>query len=141
MAEAVFQRLVEEAGLDREIEVDSAGIADWHTGGPADRRTLAVLRKHGISYDGRARQVRATDLERFDYIIAMDGENAADLSRLDRDGTLHDKLFRLLEFAPPGSPQNVPDPYYDGRFDYVYQLVDAGSRGLLDRIRAEHGLD
>lgn len=140
MAEAVFRQLVNDAGLADQIKVDSAGTADWHEGDPADYRTLAVLRKHGISYDGRGRQVRPSDLQRFDYVVAMDGSNLADLRRLDRSGQLDGKLHRLLDFAPAGAPKDVPDPYYDGRFDYVYGLVDAGCRGLLAHIRAEHGL-
>ena len=140
MAEAVFQNLVSEAGLAGQIEVDSAGIADWHSGGPADHRTLAVLRQHAIPYSGRSRQVQPADLQRFDYVLAMDGENVADLRRLDRGAALDGKLFRLLDFAPAGYPQDVPDPYYDGRFEYVYELVTVASNGLLDHIRQEHRL-
>jgi protein-tyrosine phosphatase len=140
MAEAVFHNLVSDAGLAGQIEVDSAGIADWHSGEWADHRTLAVLRKHAIPYDGRSRQVQPADLQHFDYVIAMDSQNMADLRRLDRGAALDGKLFRLLDFAPAGYPQDVPDPYYDGRFEYVYELVDAASRGLLDHIRRENRL-
>ncbi len=140
MAEAVFQALVNEAGLADQLYVDSAGVADWHSGEAADRRTLAVLRQHDIPYNGRSRQVRLADLQHFDYILAMDSQNMADLRRLDRNGALDGKLFRLLDFAPPGFPQDVPDPYYDNRFDYVYELVTAGSRGLLAHIRQKQGI-
>lgn len=140
MAEAVFQQLVDEAGLADRIIVDSAGTASWHEGERADRRTLAVLRARGIPYDGRSRPVSLADLDRFAYLIAMDGQNLADLRRLDRTGALQGKLFRLLEFAPAGSPRDVPDPYYDNRFEYVYELVAAGCRGLLQAIRARHNL-
>jgi protein-tyrosine phosphatase len=140
MAEAVFQNLVSEAGLAGQIEVDSAGMADWHSGKAADRRTLAVLRQHDIPYDGRSRQVRPADLQRFDYVLAMDSQNVADLRRLDRNGALAGKLFRFLDFAPAGYPQDVPDPYYDGRFEYVYELVTVASLGLLEHIRREHRL-
>ncbi|MBE2233417.1 MAG: low molecular weight phosphotyrosine protein phosphatase [Anaerolinea sp.] len=140
MAEAVFQNLVSEAGLAGQIEIDSAGTADWHSGERADRRTLAVLRQHAIPYDGRSRPVQPADLRRFDYLLAMDSQNAADLKRLAHSGALDGKLHRLLDFAPAGYPQDVPDPYYDGRFDYVYELVDAASRGLLAHIRQEHRL-
>lgn len=140
MAEAVFRKLVEEAGLADQIHVDSAGTAEWHVGEPADYRTLAILRQHGIQYDGVARRIQSADLRRFDYIIAMDGSNMADVTRLDRSGVLNGKLYRLMDFAPPGSPRDVPDPYYDGRFEYVYRLVEAGCRGLLEHIRSRHGL-
>ncbi len=140
MAEAVFQNLVSEAGLAGEIEVDSAGVADWHSGEMADRRALAVLRQHAIPYAGRSRQVLPEDLRGFDYVIAMDSQNVADLRRLDYRGALSGKLHRLLDFAPAGFPQDVPDPYYDDRFEYVYELVDAGSRGLLAHICKTHRL-
>ncbi len=140
MAEAVFQNLVSEAGLAGQIEVDSAGVADWHSGEAADRRALAVLRQHAIPYAGRSRQVQPDDLRRFDYVIAMDSQNLADLRRMDHRGALSGKLHRLLDFAPAGFPQDVPDPYYDDRFEYVYELVDAASRGLLAHIRQEHRL-
>ena len=140
MAEAVFRKVVDDAGLAGQIDVDSAGTADWHEGDPADPRTLAVLRQHGIDYDGRGRQVQPADLRRVDYVVAMDASNLADLRRLERSGALDGKLHRLLDFAPPGSPRDVPDPYYDGRFEHVYGLVDAGCRGLLEHIRTERGL-
>jgi protein-tyrosine phosphatase len=34
----------------------------------------------------------------------------------------------------------VPDPYYTGNFDYVYQLVTDGCRGLLAAVRQEEGI-
>lgn len=140
MAEAVFQQQVNEAGLADQFEVDSAGTGGWHAGEPAHRGTEAALRRNGIVYNGRARQVQPADLARFDYVIAMDAENAADLRRMDRDGALDARLHQLLEFAPPGYPRDVPDPYYNDKFDEVYELVDAGAAGLLDYIRSEHGL-
>lgn len=39
MAEAVFRHLVKEEGLDQEIQTDSAGTGDWHTGEPPHRGT------------------------------------------------------------------------------------------------------
>lgn len=140
MAEAVFARRVDEAGLSGEIEVDSAGTAGWHAGEPADRRTLDVLRRHGIPYAGRSRQIRSSDLKQFDVVVAMDAENLTDLLFLDRDRFLNGKLHKLMDFAPAGYPRDVPDPYYTGQFDLVYDLVDAGGRGLLDHLRKQIGL-
>lgn len=139
MAEAVFQRQVDSAGLADRFEIDSAGTGGWHAGEPAHRGTQAVLRRNGIAYTGRARQVQPADLQRFDYVIAMDQENVADLRRLDRAGALDGKLHRLLDFAP-GGLRDVPDPYYTGQFDLVYELVNAGAAGLLEFVRAERGL-
>ncbi len=140
MAEGIFQHLVDQAGLSDQIEADSAGTGNWHVGERAHRGTLNVLRRHGIAYDGRARQVTLADLDQADYVVAMDTDNVYDLRYLDRRGRLDSKLHMLLDFAPPGSPPEVPDPFYEGNFEYVFNLVEAGCRGLLDHIRAERGL-
>lgn len=139
MAEAVFQHLVNEAGLSESVTVDSAGTAGWHAGEKAHRGTRAVLASHSIPYDGRSRQVTRDDFTRFDYIMAMDRANLADLRRMapqDSPATL--ALF--LDYADSPPVREVPDPYYDGRFDEVYELVRHAAVGLLAHIRAEHGI-
>jgi protein-tyrosine phosphatase len=42
-----------------------------------------------------------------------------------------------LDFAEETAEQDVPDPYYSGNFEYVYQLVKDGCRGLLKKIRQQ----
>jgi protein-tyrosine phosphatase len=140
MAEGVFGHLVSQSGLSDNISVDSAGTGSWHVGELPHPGTQRVLAQHGITLHSTARQVDPADLQTAHYIVAMDGENVRDLQRLDRQGRLNGKLHRLLDFAPPGGPHDVPDPYYDNNFETVYRLVDAGSRGLLAHIRQEHGL-
>lgn len=138
MAEAVFQKLVGEAGFSDQIQVDSAGTGSWHVGEMAHPGTQKVLQDHGIAYNGRARQVNNTDMQAdHTYIIAMDSSNLKDLRR--RFGS-HNKLFRLLEFAQHTTERNVPDPYYTGNFETVYQLVFDGSQGLLSYIKTQENL-
>lgn len=139
MAEAVFQKLVEEAGLADHFDVDSAGTSSYHVGEPAHRGTRRVLAQHGISYQGRARQLSYADLETADYLIAMDSDNLYDLQRVGQP-VLNGKLFRLLDFASHNTVHDVPDPYYTGNFEQVYQLVEDGCRGLLAHIRDKHDL-
>ena len=139
MAEAVFQHLVDEAGLSDEISVDSAGTGSWHIGERAHPGTRRVLAQHGIAHEGRARQIAPEDFSQFGYILAMDNSNLTDLRRLmppDCTATLR----RFLDFADGASSQDVPDPYYDGRFEEVYALVRQGAAGLLAHQRREHGL-
>lgn len=139
MAEGVFQHLVDEAGLSDAIIVDSAGTSGWHVGEAAHRGTRAVLQQHGIAYTGRARQFRREDFAQFDYILAMDDANLADLlGMLPKNSSATVK--RLLDFADDVRDKEVPDPYYDGRFEYVYTLVEKGARALLDHIRQQEGL-
>jgi protein-tyrosine phosphatase len=137
MAEAIFKKMVADAGLDGQIAVDSAGTGSWHLGEPAHRGTLRVLQQHGIDYAGRARQISAADMNPDHIIVAMDQENLDDLYRRFGD---HSRLYRLLDFAAHGDERDVPDPYYTGNFDYVYRLVEGACRGLLEKIRKEEGL-
>ena len=57
-AEGVMRALVEEAGLQESIELDSAGTGAWHVGSPPDARAVAAARARGIALEGLARQVR-----------------------------------------------------------------------------------
>jgi protein-tyrosine phosphatase len=140
MAEAVFQHLVDEAGLSHEIFVDSAGTSGWHVGEQAHRGTRGVLTKHGIHYNGIARQITRSDFRDFDYILAMDDSNLIDLERMGPDDHYDAVIKRFLDFAEDVPTREVPDPYYDGRFEEVYRLVRQGAEGLLAHIREEKGL-
>jgi protein-tyrosine phosphatase len=138
MAHAVFAHKVQLAGLGAVIEADSAGTGHWHLDEPPHRGTQRVLRDKGIVFEHRARLVRQSDLSEFDYVLAMDRSNLEDLLAMSPDGA-RIELF-LQKYAPHASTDEVPDPYYTGRFDEVYALVDGACDALLTAIRKEHGL-
>jgi protein-tyrosine phosphatase len=133
MAEAVFRQLTVEAGLTGRFEIYSAATSNWEVGKPPHPGTREILRQHQIDLDPakRAVQVNRADLEQADYLIAMDYENLVDLRRLS-NGTA--QIHRLMEFAGEGYPADIPDPYYTGDFMGVYDLIEAGCRGLLQTI-------
>jgi protein-tyrosine phosphatase len=136
MAEAVFRDLVKQQQLTDHFEIVSAGTGDWHAGEPAHHSTRETLRRHGIEPNGLfAKCVSQAMIDRADYVVAMDYENLADLRswRIDRK-----KLSRLLDYALDVEVRDVPDPYYDGRFEFVYTLVNRGAEGLLQQIRETH---
>lgn len=141
MAEAVFQDMVDKAGLSHHISVDSAGTGPWHVGEPAHRGTLNFLRRNNIPYDGRARQVHRRDLDDFDYVLAMDRSHLSDLKRYAKNNDTEVALF--LSYAKKAgtvTQDEVPDPYYDGTFDRTYDLAVRGSKALLDFLRKQHNL-
>ncbi len=142
-AEGVFRHLVAEAKLASAFEIDSAGTAGYHAGEAPDSRARAAGKRAGVVVGGRARQFVAADFARFDYVIAMDSTNLADLTRLARSGEASRKIRLMRSFdpaAPVGAP--VPDPYYggDSDFDEVLELCREASKHLLQEIRAERGL-
>lgn len=140
MAEAVFLHLTKEAGLDDQFEVASAGTGSWHVGEPPHSGTQAILRENNIPIkrDKRARRITAADFASYDYVIAMDHENIEDL-------TIYGKTVPLLlAFAAPELTASMPsldvmDPYYNKNFQYTYNQVVEGCRGLLNYIREQHG--
>ncbi|HTG72026.1 MAG TPA: low molecular weight protein-tyrosine-phosphatase [Candidatus Udaeobacter sp.] len=141
MAEAVMRHQVELAHLSDRIEVDSAGTGDWHLGHPPHEGTRKQLDQHLISYQGmKARLVTAGDFEAFDYIVCMDTNNLRDvrklLSKAEGEGE-RTRLFTFMELLPDKGMADVPDPYYDGNFSFVYELVESGCKELLKRVRAD----
>ena len=42
------EKLIVDAGLEAEIELDSAGTGAWHVGNPPDERASATALAHGI---------------------------------------------------------------------------------------------
>ena len=148
MAEAIFRHIVEEEGLADRFEIDSAGTSDYHIGEPPYPGTQRILKKHGIEYEGRARQVTIRDLDYYDYVIAMDRSNLADLKIMLRGRKPRAKIALLTDFAPELGLRDVPDPYTDdpddpiadALFERTYNIIRAGVEGLLRHIADEEGL-
>jgi protein-tyrosine phosphatase len=141
-AEGVMRGLLHEEGLEDAVEVDSAGIGDWHAGEPPDARATAAARARGITLAGAARAITAADFSDYDLILAADRSNMRELRavRVGGDGVPRARLHLLREFDPAaGDDLDVPDPYYGGDdgFEHVLDLVDAACRGLLDTLRAD----
>ena len=139
MAEYVLRRLAAERGLSDKIRAASAGTSGFHDGEDMHRGTKTVLQRHGIAAGGfTSRKIEAADKQRYDYIVAMDDANLAELERLF--GRHPDKLFKLTDLIPKSGYSHVPDPWYTGDFDETYALAEAGCAALLDKIAAEKGL-
>ncbi len=54
-----------------------------------------------------------------------------------RQASHHAQVFRLLDLSKLHNGKDVPDPYYTGNFDEVFQLVKDGCYELLQKIKAE----
>lgn len=135
MAEGIFRHMAAQAGL-RDFVADSAGTSDFHIGNPPDRRAQILMRAKNIDISSqRARQVTSGDFAAFDYILAMDQTNLADLRRLAPKG-YNGCLKLFLDYAPNASMRDVPDPYLGdhGGFQRVFELLSQASRGLLDEL-------
>ena len=134
LAEAAFRREAKRRGLA--VEVDSAGTGTWNLGKAPDLRAQAVAEREGVEISHRrARKVRVEDFARFTHIVALDAQNLADLEAMRQAGSGAD-LSLLLDHVPGRAGEAVADPYHgeaDG-FDATWRDVEAGARGLADRL-------
>lgn len=136
-AEGVFRHMVRQAGLDAVIATDSAGTHSFHVGEPPDPRSQEAALRRGIDLgDLRARKVRPQDFQDFDLLLAMDSGHYNQLLALCPPGR-EDRVRMFLSFAPDLRVTDVPDPYYgeENGFDYVLDLIEAASAGLLAHLR------
>jgi protein-tyrosine phosphatase len=136
-AEAVLRQKLVEAGMARQVVVDSAGTHAWHAGEPPDRRAISHARKRGYDLtDLRARVVTREDFERCDFILAMDWDNL-DLLEDQCPEAHRAKLGRLTQHCRQFREPVVPDPYQGGaaEFERVLDLVEDASDGFIEFLR------
>ena len=134
LAEALFRKHVEEAGLTEKYHIDSCGTAAYHVGDQPDARSRANAKANGLQYSHLGRQVQLSDFDEFDWIIPMDRNNQLDLINLRSKGKA--KLELMRNFDPGHEQSDVPDPYYGGEqgFQNVFDILDRSTARLLDYL-------
>jgi protein-tyrosine phosphatase len=135
-AENIMNYSIERSGLSLQIQCDSAGTSSYHIGSPPDRRMSEAAARRGIQLQGQARQLKKSDFEEFDLILAMDRDNYRDILYLDPEEKYRHKVRLICEFASHHQEKEVPDPYYGGQagFDKVIDLLFDACQGLLQYI-------
>lgn len=139
LAEAAFRRAAADAGLD--VDVDSAGTANYHVGEQPDPRSIAEAKRHGIDISGyRGRQLSPKDFRHYDWIIGMDRSNMGNIARVD-PGDGKARVAMLLDLVPEMAGQEVGDPYYGGQEDFAvtWSEVEAGADALVSLIQTRDG--
>jgi protein-tyrosine phosphatase len=142
LAEGIFRRLAEEAGLSAVLSADSCGTSSYHIGELPHALSREVARRHGIELTHRARQLSPSDFKRFDYLLAMDASNAKHIRQVSGAQQAAGKLSLMRRFDNEQSGSPVADPYGGdlGDFEECYQVLEESCRNLLAHIRQEKGL-
>jgi protein-tyrosine phosphatase len=140
--EAVMNKLVKRAGLEKEIECDSAGTIAYHKGEQADARMKRHAIKRGYRLTSISRRFIEIDFQKFDYIIVMDESNYNDLLSFDFERKYTDKIFMMTDFSKNGNYNEVPDPYYSGPegFELVLDILEDACAGLLNKIKEDNNI-
>jgi protein-tyrosine phosphatase len=138
MAEAMFTKMVKEAGLEHKIEIDSAGTSNEETGNHPHQGTQNVLQAHDIPFDWiRARQIKTADFAWADYILTMDQGNVWSLKRKAPKPEDAKKINLMYDILPDRAGEEIPDPWYTHRFDLTFQQLSETLPAWLEQISAE----
>eukprot|EP00768_Dysnectes_brevis_P006309 gnl/Dysnectes_brevis/4914_a6827_658.p2 GENE.gnl/Dysnectes_brevis/4914_a6827_658~~gnl/Dysnectes_brevis/4914_a6827_658.p2 ORF type:complete len:159 (+),score=53.79 gnl/Dysnectes_brevis/4914_a6827_658:459-935(+) len=132
LAHGIFLHKLKEHSTD--IFVDSCGTGGHAEDTPIHRGAQRQLKLHGIKFQHRSRDFHLQDYSRFDLILCMDEHNRSDvMHELGRKGDPAGKVRMFREWDPAGMGE-VPDPYFEGGFDGVYDCVERTAEGLLQHI-------
>ena len=137
LAEHLFRHLSSQQGLDDCFEVTSAGTSSRYVGTPYDEHMVRLAARHGVVYQGFARQFQRGELETLDLVLAMDGQNWAFLTAMASTAEQQDKIHLIREYDPLGGKfAHVPDPYGRGQEQYrqVYEMIARSVKGLLEAL-------
>lgn len=139
LAEAILKHKIKEKGLDTRLEVHSCGTANYHVGDTPDPRTIKNAKKNGVTIDHLGRQLSKHDLETYDFIIAMDKSNHANILKLEnaKDHSHKIKLMRSFDLNPAGD--EVPDPYYgdEAGFQHVFDILSHSIDSFIFSLEKE----
>lgn len=127
MAQCVLSDMVQKKNLGDEFVIESSATSTEEIGNPIHRGTVNKLNEVGIKVlNHRAVQLKKSDLEKYDYFIAMDNANVRNMRRILGDEA---NIRLLLEYA--GIERDIADPWYTGNFDKTYEDVVLGLDGFL----------
>jgi protein-tyrosine phosphatase len=138
-AEGVMRAQVAQEGLQDRIFIDSAGTGDWHVGEAPDERAQRAAQQRGYNLSAlRGRQIRLSDFERFDLLLAMDDANVRELHKIC-PASQRKNVRLLMEFAAEEKSREVADPYFGGTqgFEQVLDQCEDACRGLLAALRGK----
>ena len=137
MAEGLLQRAIVDRGLRNQLRVDSAGTQVTTPGRRPDPRAVRALAEQAVDISRhRARSVARVRLESYERILAVDNATYLELDAKLPD-PLRGRLGKLMAYASPGTPEDLPDPYFGTAqgFDAVARQLQALVAAVIDDWR------
>ncbi|GAA4888126.1 low molecular weight protein-tyrosine-phosphatase [Tessaracoccus lubricantis] len=133
MAERVARRMIDEQGLD--IDVESFGLSTEEAGNGIDRRAVRVLTEHGYDAEAHAaRAIAAKDLTDDTLFVAVEQYQVDRLRALMPTANVV-----LLNDLNPAKPKGeaLIDPWYGDQAGFYDTLADieAAMPGILDAVQ------
>ena len=132
MAEFIFKQMVTKKGISDQFEIASAATDGYNETchESMDYRATKMLKEMKVPFTQHySHQIRKSDYDKFNYILAMDDNNIRDI--LDIVGEdKGNKIHRLLDFTK--NPRSVKDPWYTDNFDEAYWDIYEGCQAFLE---------
>ena len=137
MAEGVFRKMLADAGVKAELEIDSVGTHDYKAGEAPSEMAIASTQRRGYDITKLvARPLRPHDLDHFDMVLAMDKANMIHLKSI-APTRCKQKIELLLEYGDKYHGKEIPDPY-GGKpkdFELALDMIEDGCRGLVELLK------
>lgn len=133
MAEFIMKKLVKDKGEEEKYLIASSAVSTEELNNPMHYGAREVLTKNNIPFSSRrATLLVKSDYVKYDYFIGMDKRNVANMLYIF-GGDKDKKVYSLSDFG--GIVGDVPDPYWTGDFDGVYESIDKGIKSFYERIK------
>ena len=131
VASILFNKIAKEEGLEGYIAISRATSLE-EIGNDIYPPMKRVLNEHGVRYERHyATQITHDEYLSAEYIFYMDTHN---LYYLERMFGRNDKYVLITKFL---DDKTIEDPWYTGRFEFVYQRIEASIRAIVDFLQDE----
>ena len=132
MAEFLMKDFVKKLGKENEFYIESSATSTEEIGNPVHYGTARILDGLGIDYSKkRAKQLRLSDYNNFDYFVGMDEYNRRNMKRM-LGGDADNKVSLLLDYTD--NPREVADPWYTGNFKITYDDIMEGIKAFYSTL-------
>lgn len=135
MAEFILKNIVKKNKEEENFYISSAATSYYNELEKEEMYGDAkqILNEMNIPYKRHiAKQIKKEDYEKYDYILAMEEKNIADILKIVGPDK-QNKIYRLLDFTE--KPRNIADPWYTGYFHSSYYDIVYGCEEFLEYIK------
>ena len=132
MAQYIMEYLVDKYDLSDNYYINSAATQIGESGNQPCEEVKKKLYEVGIPCGTHlAVQMKRSDYEKYDYIIAMDTWTVRNIKRI-AGGDPEQKIHKLMEYT--SEKKDIGDPFYEGNYDEIYTSILNGFQSFLNHI-------
>ena len=123
-----MQSLLKDKGLEREVDVESAGLQPFCLGSPPDEKMQKIAHSHGVVIHDHSKLFESAYFGQFNAIFCVNKDIVSAIRQMARTEEEAQKVFIATEFSAENPMQDIPYPDYnniDAVEDIWTQILDA----------------